>query len=119
MLLVVSLLFQQLTLAAFACMPMPAAHDHAMASHATMGEACAEAGMGQAPHAAPLCEKCCSPDRMLAAAQVALQVPALGLPPVAFALLAPQPAGSPTPATDVAIARSDQPPRLRYCRLLI
>jgi hypothetical protein len=111
-LLIASLLFQQVAVAAFACAraPLPApAMPPGMAHCAQMA----------APVQAPaLCEKHCTPDQTVLSATAALGVPALALPPV-FALVLDAPAAQAARQVEVPIARSDPPPRLRYCSLLI
>ena len=107
------LLFQQVALAAYSCtliQPAPAA----MSGH------CAEMGMAaQTPDNPALCAKHCAPDQTTAADHVKLSVPALMLPPLAFAGIRMTCATSVAAQADVDIARSDPPPRLRYCSLLI
>ena len=113
--LIFCLLFQQVAVAAYACelaAPPPA-------PPVTTGH-CAE--MDMAPTAAPatpaLCEKHCAPDLSLLTDTAALSVPALALPP-AFELSFQVPALQVAHHEDVPISRSDPPPRLRYCSLLI
>ncbi len=110
---IVCLLFQQAAMAAYACTMtrMPAAA-------ATMAEDCADMGMDMPRESAALCAKHCSPDRSVAADHAVLGVPALALP-AAFALVLATPAAREAPTQDVSIERSDPPPRLRYCSLLI
>jgi len=112
---IVCLLFQQVAMAAYACtmVRMPAAA-------VTMDEDCADMGMAKdmARESAALCAKHCSPDRSVAADQVVLGVPALALP-VAFDLVLATRAAKEAPTQHVPIDRSDPPPRLRYCSLLI
>ncbi|HSR64236.1 MAG TPA: hypothetical protein VLM17_01350 [Xanthomonadaceae bacterium] len=108
------LFFQQAALAAYACPieRMPARMD-AMAAH------CAEMGMRQAQDNPALCAKHCAPDRSTAADQAKLSVPALLLPPPGFATVALVPAAAGGGQADVRLARSDPPPRLRFCTLLL
>jgi hypothetical protein len=114
-LLVLGLLLQQLSMVAYACAvvqmpPEPAA----------MVEACAGMGMPQAPDSPALCEKHCNPDPATTGDHVKLGVPALALPPLVHdPLLAHAPSADACHAYMVALERSDPPPRLRYCRLLI
>jgi hypothetical protein len=116
--LVASLLFQQVAVAAHACdrefapPVMPPGMEHC-------------AGMAMAPAIAPaaspslqLCEKHCVPDLSVTSDASALAVPVMALPPAFFPVLA-QPASQATLRLQVPIARSDPPPRLRYCSLLI
>ena len=108
------LLFQQAALAAYACPieRMPSRME-------TMAAHCAEMGMQQAKDNPALCAKHCAPDQATTADQAKLFVPAVTLPPMTFAvvvLVHPERNGWPQ---DVAFARSDPPPRLRFCSLLI
>jgi hypothetical protein len=66
-----------------------------------------------------LCAKHCAPDLSTPADQAKLSVPALMLPPSAFAPVLAAPLTSIAVQADTPIARSDPPPRLRYCSLLI
>ncbi len=114
LLLVVSLLFQQLSMVAYACavVQMPA-------EPAAMVEPCAGMGMPQAPDSPALCEKHCNPDLATTGDHVKLGVPALALPPPVHDPLLVQTPSVACHASMVALERSDPPPRLRYCRLLI
>jgi len=112
--IVFCLLFQQVAVAAFACEklarppPTPASMAH-----------CAEMEMTPAAAQSPaLCEKHCVPDLPVPTDTQSPGVPALALPPVAHALVF---AAVPQAKlrTEVPISRSDPPPRLRYCSLLI
>lgn len=109
-----SLLFQQVAVAAYACeLPArtqpPAPTDHCM--HAE------EAPAPQAP--SPLCDKHCSPDLSVLANTAALAVPSLGLPPLVFTPVLNEPAAPLALADPAPFGRSELPPRLRYCTLLI
>ena len=108
------LLFQQVALAAYACPieRMPTRMDD-MAAH------CADMGMRQARDNPALCAKHCAPDHATAADQARLSVPFLALPPPVFAAVALVPPPANGAQADVALARSDPPPRLRFCTLLI
>jgi hypothetical protein len=114
-LLIVSLLFQQVAVAALACArtpapppPMPAGMEH-----------CAQMDMAPVHAQSPaLCAKHCAPDLSLVTDMAAPGVPTLGLPP-AFSLVLETPASHVAQQVEVPIARSDPPPRLRYCSLLI
>jgi len=108
------LLFQQVALAAYAC-PL----EQMPPEMAAMAEHCAEMGMQQAHDNPALCTKHCAPDQSTAADHVKLSVPALMLSPLAFAPVLVTPVTHVTVQADVPIARSDPPPRLRYCSLLI
>lgn len=114
LLVVGCLLFQQIAVAAYAC-ELAATPP---APPATTGH-CAEMGMAPAAPATPaLCEKHCVPDLTLLSDASIQGVPALALAP-AFALVLDAPALQDGPHDDVRISRSDPPPRLRYCSLLI
>jgi hypothetical protein len=109
------LLFQQVALAAFACSPALAAQP---AMPAGM-EHCQQMQMPPAPApSAVLCEKHCSPDQFLTSDASAPGVPAMA-PPPAFSLVLFEPVSHAARQVEVPIARSDPPPRLRYCSLQI
>lgn len=129
-LLTVCLLLQQLVMSALAC-TMPLAPggsasikqpmSMSMAMPAGMTADCPAAmASDQAAHATgPLCEKHCAPDATSASTPCIPALSALALPPVMYAVALSQgPAPSAT-WSDAVFARSDPPPRLRYCRLLI
>ncbi len=108
------LLFQQAAMAAYACTmsrmpPDPIA----------MSEDCASMGMQQVREAPALCAKHCAPDQSVAPDHSTPSVPTLALPPAIFALAVATTSGSTMRATRVPVDRSDPPPRLRYCSLLI
>ena len=111
---VLCLLFQQVAVAAYVCpverMPPEMA---AMAHHF--------AGVGMQPgqdHPARG-EKHCAPELTTADDHVQLSVPALMLPPVDFAPVLATPVTHVAVQAEIPIARSDPPPRLRFCSLLI
>ncbi len=112
--LIASLLFQQVAVAAYVCTMPKMQFDLAV-----MADDCAamESPPAQPPDA--VCQKHCSPDASSASTPVIPPVPALALPPLlnAFAL-APSSHSCVYASSDV-FARSHPPPRLRYCRLLI
>ncbi len=112
---IVCLLFQQVAMAAYACTMV-----RTPIATVAMDEDCADMGMAKdiAEEATALCAKLCSPDRSVAADHAVLGVPPLALP-VAFDLVLATPAAREAPTQDVSIDRSDPPPRLRYCSLLI
>lgn len=66
-----------------------------------------------------VCHKHCAPDATSPATYAVPAVPALGLPPVSFVLSVSDGLGQSGFLSDVAVARSHPPPRVRYCRLLI
>jgi len=107
------LLFQQAALATYAC-PL----EQMPPDMTAMAEHCAEMGMQQAQDNPALCAKHCAPDLSTAADHVKLSVPALMLPPLVFAPMLATPITHALQA-EAPIARSDPPPRLRYCSLLI
>lgn len=111
---IVCLLFQQAALAAYLC-PV----EQMPAETAAMVEHCAEMGMEQARDNPALCEKHCNPDHSLAADAAKLSVPSLALPAPVFTPVFVQPVSHVAIQADVPIARSDPPPRLRFCSLLI
>jgi hypothetical protein len=108
-----SLLFQQVAVAAYACDPAVRTPTSAPASH------CEHHQKVPPPEASPLCEKHCTPDLTVLTDSAALGVPALALPPMVFMLVVHEPAAPLTLGDTVPLTRSDQPPRLRYCSLLI
>ena len=109
-----SLLFQQVAVAAYACDPAARSQTPAPANH------CEHAQKAPEPAASsPLCEKHCTPDLTVLTDSAAMGVPALALPPVVFALVVHEPAATLTHGDPVPLTRSDPPPRLRYCSLLI
>ncbi len=108
------LLFQQVALAAYAC-PL----DQMPPDPVVMADNCAEMGMEQATVSPALCEKHCAPDLSVPADHAVLNVPALALPPAAFDLVLIEPLSHVALAADEPVDRSDPPPRLRYCSLLI
>jgi hypothetical protein len=111
---IVCLLFQQAALAAYLC-PIEQMPAETMA----MSEHCAEMGMAQQQDNPALCQKHCNPDHSFAPDTVKLSVPPLALPPPALTSVDVQPVSRVAIQTDVPIARSDPPPRLRFCSLLI
>lgn len=107
------LLFQQVAMAAYACtmLRMPA-------EPVTMAANCEEMDT-QAQESQTLCEKHCAPDLTVLTHQPAPNVPALALPPVVFEFALAQPVSHVALVANVPVDRSDPPPRLRYCSLLI
>lgn len=108
------LLFQQVAIAAYACTtpdmpPEPVA----------MAGDCAEMGMEVAEEAPAVCAEHCSPDFALTPDSGVPQVPPMALPPVQFDEVALPPLEQLALRQDVPVDRSDPPPRLRYCSLLI
>ena len=108
------LLFQQVAVAAYACTqpdmpPEPVA----------MADECAEMGMDVAEAAPAICTEHCTPDAALVPDGSAAHVPLLALPPQRFPEAALPPAALVALDRDVPVDRSDPPPRLRYCSLLI
>ena len=113
-LVILTLLFQQVALAGYAC-----TLTRAPAEPAAM-PGCAEMSLpAEAPPPPALCQKHCAPDRSIAADHAPPSVPALALPPLLFAPIFDQPLSHGAVVAAVPIARSDPPPRLRYCSLLI
>ena len=110
------LLFQQAALAGYVCPiePMPV-------ETAAMAEPCAEMGMSQQQDKDNplLCQKHCSPDYTVTTDAAKLSVPPLALPPIILAPVFVQSTSHVAIQADVPIARSDPPPRLRFCSLLI
>ena len=113
-LVIICLLFQQAALAAYLC-PM----EQMPAETKAMSEHCAEMGMAQKQDNPALCQKHCSPDHSVAVDVVKLTVPHLALPALILAPVYVQPISHVAVQSDVPIAQSDPPPRLRFCSLLI
>ncbi len=112
--LIACLLFQQVAMAAYAC-PL----ERMPATTLATAESCAGMHMQQTQENPALCAENCAPDHRLLADHAAPVVPALALPPTLFAPL-PMPALASLAATARgSIHRSDPPPRLRFCSLLI
>ena len=115
LLVLASLLFQQVAVSAYACElvqtappPMPPGMEH-----------CVQMDMAPVQAESPaLCEKHCTPDLTLLTDTAAPSVPAMALPP-AFEIVLHAPAMVAAQYDEVPIRRSDPPPRLRYCSLLI
>ena len=111
---VICLLFQQVAMAAYACTspdmpPEPVA----------MANDCAEMGMATVPEVPAVCIEHCAPDYAVTPDPGAPHVPPLALPPQHFPEVAVGPVASVALHDDVPLERSDPPPRLRYCSLLI
>ncbi len=111
---ILCLLFQQAALAAYLCpvQQMPVQME-AMSDH------CAGMGMEQAKTNPALCDKHCNPDHQLATDAAQLSVPPVALAALAFEPVLELPADKADTSAEIPIARSDPPPRLRYCSLLI
>lgn len=108
------MLFQQAALAAYLCpIEQVPARMSAVEGH------CAGMDMAQARTNPALCDKHCHPDHQIVTDAAGLSVPALAMPPPAFAPVLAQANSRVALRADVPIARSDPPPRLRYCSLLI
>ena len=109
--LLLSLLFQQAALAAYLCPveqgPAPAAM--AMAHCEEMPPAAST----------PLCTKHCNPDTSTTPDVRVGQVPALLLPPLRFVAPELRVARDSRACASVPLVRSDPPPTLRFCSLLI
>lgn len=108
------LLFQQVAMAAYAC-TMPSMPPDPV----EMAEDCADMGMERVEEAPAVCAEHCSPDRVVASDHVAPSVPALALPPPEFAPVLMPSVTHVALVAGVPLRRSDPPPRLRYCSLLI
>lgn len=109
------LLFQQLSMAAFACplSQMPAQPN-------VMPTLCEAMGMVQKVHSSPaLCFAHCNPDTAASVAAHVSDVPPLALPPPAFARITTALVSTQLRLAEVPAHRSDPPPMLRFCSLLI
>lgn len=111
---ILGLLFQQVAMAAHACtLPnMPV-------DPVAMAEDCADMGIELVQEVPALCAEHCSPDRAVASDHVAPGVPPLALPPPEFAPVLMPSVAHVALVAGVPLRRSDPPPRLRYCSLLI
>lgn len=110
--LVLALLCQHAAIAAYACPvdPVSVKVMKAMPDCSSMAE--------RAPPA--LCEKHCNPDESAFAGPYSANVPPAVLPPLRFGLARVLPVGPATHACSrVPLTRSDPPPTLRFCSLLI
>lgn len=116
LLAIVCLLSQQVALAAYLC-PL----EQIPAQTTVMAEPCDEMGMTlqQDKDTPALCQKHCSPDYTVTPDAAKLSVPPLALPSLILAPAAAQSTSHVAIHADVPIARSDPPPRLRFCSLLI
>lgn len=111
---ILCLLFQQLAVAAYAC-PL----QQAPPEPAPVSAHCAGMDMQAAEASPALCGKHCAPDAATPADQAKLSVPALPLPPLMFAPAVASRADRVAACATVPLERSDPPPRLRFCSLLI
>ena len=111
---ILSLLFQQVAMAAYACTsPDMSPEPVAMAAD------CAEMGMEVVLEIPALCIEHCAPDFAVTPDFGTQHVPPLPLPPQHFPEVALGPVANVALHDDVPLDRSDPPPRLRYCSLLI
>lgn len=112
--LIASLLFQQVAMAAFVC-TIP----QMQVASAIIAKDCA--GMKSAPAQPPdaVCQKHCAPDPTSADTSSNPTVPPLTLPPLMHALARVPAMHACAYESAEVFARSDPPTRLRYCRLLI
>ena len=124
--LIASLLFQQVAMASLACtMPLvpaePASASMSLSMSADMTPDChaAMAAEHPAPASDPLCEKHCSPDPTSASTPTIPPLLPLALPPLLHALVLAPATHTRNVVSDEVFTRAHPPPRLRYCRLLI
>lgn len=103
-------LFQQLATAAYAC---------TMTQIPSVPAECEAMGMASAHEAPAICVKHCTPDVSTTAGVLSLAVPPLALPPAAFAVVDVVASTHILRRDEIPPSRSDPPPRLRYCSLLI
>lgn len=111
---VLCLLFQQVAMAAYACTSRDMPPDPV-----AMAEDCTETGMGAVSEVPAVCADHCAPDVAVMTDAGAPQVPALVLPPQHFPHVVLAPRAKLALHGPVPLDRSDPPPRLRYCSLLI
>lgn len=114
LLVIAGLLFQQGAMAAYSC-PI----ERMPAELAGMAKHCTEMGMQQAQDNPTLCAKHCAPDHPLPNDHASPSVPMLALPPTLFDRVLAQSGTDAAVTAHVPLHRSDPPPRLRYCSLLI
>ena len=114
LLLVASLLYQQFAMAAYVCTMSGIA-----TTAAVTAEDCPAMASNHSHVPDAVCQKHCSPDPTSPTTQAVPTVPALGLPQVSFILMTSGLLGHAEFLSDVAVARSHPPPRVRYCCLLI
>ncbi|MBS0212032.1 MAG: hypothetical protein JSR26_02470 [Proteobacteria bacterium] len=111
---IVCLLFQQLAMAAYVC-----AMETKPADLAVMSSPCAAMGMQVDKSNPALCAKHCAPDLSTTASHGSLTVPPAMLPSITIAAPTLPVITHVAAQTAIPIDRSDPPPRLRYCSLLI
>lgn len=112
--LIACLLFQQVAMAAYACTMVRMPPDPV-----AMAQDCDAMSTGQARDSTAVCQKHCTPEPASASSHATPAIPALSLPAVVHALVLVDGRAPISLATDVSVTRSDPPPRVRYCRLLI
>lgn len=112
--LIACLLFQQVAMAAYVC-----TMTQVPTNPVAMAQDCEAMAGEQAERSTALCQKHCAPDPTSASSQLVLTVPALALAPVAYGPMLFPVTNRAAFAADTLFARSDPPPRVRYCRLLI
>lgn len=113
LLLMGCLAFQQMAAAAYAC----TVSQMSVATMPGMTD-CKDMAM-PVPQPPTLCEKHCHPDASTLTDAKLLHVPPLALPALGFATSWSIPANSVQHYRDVPVYRSDPPPTLRFCSLLI
>lgn len=111
---ILCLLFQQVAMAAYAC-TLPSMPPDPV----EMTEDCGEVGMEVVQEAPALCVEHCSPDHAVTPDSGFVHVPPVALPPIQFEPRLVPPQVHQALAGQVRVDRSDPPPRLRYCSLLI
>ncbi len=108
------LLLQQAALAAYLCPT-----DTGRVAMSAMAGDCAGMDIAHVQPDLGLCTKHCHPDQTAATDAAKLSVPPLALPSPGYSASGLQPLSRIAVCTDIPIARSDPPPRLQYCSLLI
>jgi hypothetical protein len=108
------LLAQQVALAAYLC-PV----DSTRVEMSAVAGGCVGMNMAHVQSDLGLCAKHCHPDQTAATDAAKLSVPPLALPSPMYFASGLQPLSPIATCNDVPIARSDPPPRLQYCSLLI
>lgn len=111
---IVCLLFQQIAMAAYVC-----AMETKPADTTAMSSPCAAMDTQIDKSSPALCAKHCAPDLSTTASHGALTVPPAMLPSTAIAAPVLPTITHVAAQTAIPIDRSDPPPRLRYCSLLI
>lgn len=116
--MVASLLFQQLAVAAYVCV-LPAGGSVEVATAAAEVTDCEAMQMSGADPTPVLCAAHCQPEQATVTDHIKLAVPALALPAELFGSLLKPVTGAAWLGSAISPSHADPPPRLRYCSLQI